>query len=164
MVETEYTGRDKTGRVVRQFGEERVWVKLDNELSKMPVKKFPTDSGADICSVESITIPVGERRVIHTGLHLDIPYGFEIQVRSRSGLAAKNGVFVLNGVGTIDKSYTGEIMVPLQNLGDKDFIIDVGDRIAQIVLAPIYGCVYEQVNEIEDTDRNSGDFGSTGTK
>jgi len=132
--------------------------------AKMPNKKFPTDAGADICANHTETIPVGERRTIHTGLYFKIPKKYEVQVRSRSGLAAKHGVFVLNGIGTIDESYTGEIMVVLYNSGTEEFRIDMGDRIAQIVLSPIYTYSIKEVDVIEETDRGSGGFGSTGVK
>lgn len=162
MSETKFTTGGDGAKVVR-LGEETINVRLEDG-AKMPVKKYPTDSGADICSIGPELIPVGERRIIHTGIYLDIPYGYEVQMRSRSGLAAKNGVFVLNGIGTIDQTYTGELMVILQNLGSEDFVISVGDRIAQIVLSPITRCEYKQVDKIEDTDRSDGGFGSTGIK
>ena len=162
MNETKFTTGGDGAKVVR-FGEETINVRLEDG-AKMPVKKYPTDSGADICSIENVGIPCGERRLIHTGIYLDIPYGYEVQVRSRSGLAAKNGVFVLNGIGTIDQTYNGEIMVVLQNLGNVPFEVEVGDRIAQLVLSPIARCEYKQVDSINDTDRGDGGFGSTGIK
>jgi dUTP pyrophosphatase len=117
---------------------------------------------------EPITIPIGKRAIVPTGLFFEIPMGFEIQVRPRSGLAAKNGVTVLNTPGTIDADYRGEIKVILINLGDEDFIINNGDRIAQAVVASVIGKDFiklTKTNSInENTERASGGFGSTGIK
>ena len=100
--------------------------------------------------------------MIPTGLYFSIPEGYEVQVRPRSGLAAKNGVTVLNTPGTIDSDYRGEIKVILVNLGDEDFTVNNGDRIAQIVVAPVTIGVFEQVSSLDETERGAGGFGSTG--
>lgn len=114
----------------------------------------------------SMVIPVGKRAIVPTGLYFEIPEGLEIQVRPRSGLAAKNGVTVLNTPGTIDADYRGEIKVILINLGDEDFTINHGDRIAQGVIASVISKPYvkwEKVSDVStDTTRGSGGFGSTG--
>ncbi len=130
----------------------------------IPQYKTSGAAGADICALlsESVTIKKGCRAMIPTGLFFSIPEGYEIQVRPRSGLAAKNGVTVLNTPGTIDSDYRGEIKVILVNLGDEDFTVNNGDRIAQIVVAPVTIGVFEQVSSLDETERGAGGFGSTG--
>ncbi len=132
----------------------------------IPQYKTNGAAGADICALlsESVVIKKGERAMIPTGLFFAIPEGYEIQVRPRSGLAAKNGVTVLNTPGTIDSDYRGEVKVILVNLGTEDFTVNNGDRIAQIVVAPVTIGVFEQVTELDETERGSGGFGSTGSK
>ena len=102
--------------------------------------------------------------MVSTGVFPEIPENFEIQVRSRSGLAAKNGVFVLNSPGTVDSDYRGEIKVILANMSDKPFEIRKGDRIAQLVVSPVQQADFEIVSEISDTERSAGGFGSTGIR
>jgi len=113
-----------------------------------------------------MTIPAGKRGIVNTGLYFELPQNFEIQVRPRSGLAAKNGVTVLNTPGTIDSDYRGEIMVILINLGENDFVINHGDRIAQGVVSAVTAKNFiklQNVSEINtDTERGAGKFGSTG--
>lgn len=128
----------------------------------LPAYAHPSDAGMDIRSVEALTIPVGKRALVHTGLIVNLPLGFEAQVRPRSGLALKHGVTVLNTPGTIDAGYRGEIGVILINLGDTDFEIKVGDRIAQMVIAPVTQSTIVEATEIDETDRGAGGFGSTG--
>jgi dUTP pyrophosphatase len=136
--------------------------------SNIPLPKYETDgsSGMDlIANIEQeIEIKPGKTAIIPTGLAVSIPKKFEIQIRPRSGLAAKNKVSVLNTPGTIDSDYRGEIKVILINLGEKIFKIEKGLRIAQMVLCPIEKAVLEEVDVLEDTKRGSGGFGSTGTK
>lgn len=138
-------------------------IKLTGD-AKVPEYKNYGDSGADLYSVEDVVIPSMERRIVKTGLYFEIPNGFEVQIRSRSGLAAKNGVFVLNSPGTIDSGYRGEIMVILQNLGKDDFVINKLDRIAQMVVAKVEYLPMFLVNEVSDSKRGSGGLGSTGVK
>jgi dUTP pyrophosphatase len=107
-------------------------------------------------------IGVGKRAMVPTGLYFEIPDNFEIQVRPRSGLAAKNGITVLNTPGTVDADYRGEVKVILINLGDEDFVIQHGDRIAQMVFNKVEQAIFEEVNDLSDTDRGQGGFGSTG--
>lgn len=128
----------------------------------LPAYAHPSDAGMDIRSVDALTIPVGKRALVHTGLIVNLPLGFEAQVRPRSGLALKSGVTVLNTPGTIDAGYRGEIGVILINLGDADFEVKVGDRIAQIVIAPVTQPTIVEATEIDETDRGAGGFGSTG--
>lgn len=128
----------------------------------MPSYESDGAAGMDIASAESIVIRAGRRAAIATGFALAIPTGYEIQVRPRSGLAFKNGIIVLNTPGTIDSDYRGEIKVILVNLGDEDFQINKGDRIAQIIAAPVQRAIMHEVERLDDTDRGQGGFGSTG--
>ena len=120
-------------------------------------------AGCDLVSSVDQTIEARSWGIVPTGLYIEVPPGFEAQIRSRSGLAAKHGVFVLNGIGTIDSDYRGEIKVILANMGDHSFNIKKGDRIAQMVFAQFSQAVFEKVDELSSTDRGSGGFGSTGT-
>jgi dUTP pyrophosphatase len=132
----------------------------------LPKYKTCGSAGADICAFikEPIVLKKGERFAVPTGLSFEIPDGFEIQIRPRSGLALNHGVTCLNAPGTIDSDYRGEIKVVLINLGDKDFEINNGDRIAQMVVAPVVQCKFEIANELSSTVRGEGGFGSTGRK
>lgn len=133
---------------------------------KMPKQAHPGDACFDIayCGDEDILIPRGHRRMIPCGFALDIPQGYEVQVRSRSGLAAKQGIAVLNSPGTIDSGYKGEIKVVLYNSDISDFIIEPGDRIAQLAVKEVPIVDLELTQNLEDSDRGSGGFGSTGVK
>lgn len=120
-------------------------------------------AGMDICAAESVKLWHGQTFVMPTGLAVEVPEGYEIQVRSRSGLAAKHGVFVTNGIGTIDCDYRGEIFVILSHLGKNAYQIERGDRIAQLVLAPVCRPTsIVEVTELSSTVRGSGGLGSTG--
>ena len=119
-------------------------------------------AGMDICAAESVTLRIGKRIAVATGFAFAIPDGYEVQVRPRSGLALKNGVTCLNTPGTIDSDYRGEVKVILANLGEDDFLISKGDRIAQIVVAPVQHARMVEVDEMEETLRGAGGFGSTG--
>lgn len=132
----------------------------------IPEYKTAGAAGADIYShlSEPITIQAGKSAMIPTGLFFEIPEGYEVQVRPRSGLAAKNGVTVLNSPGTIDSDYRGEIKVILVNLGDADFIVNDKERIAQIVIAPITQGSFTIAESLSKTERGTGGFGSTGVK
>lgn len=123
-------------------------------------------AGADVRALlnEPVVIPVGKRAMIPTGLFFAIPEGFEIQVRPRSGLAAKNGVTVLNTPGTIDSDYRGEVKIILINLGDADFTVNNGDRIAQLIVAPVTQGIFVKTDKLDETERGAGGFGSTGVK
>ena len=121
-------------------------------------------AGADIEALmaEELLLKPGERAVVPTGLYLEIPEGYEGQVRPRSGLAARHGITVLNAPGTIDSDYRGELKVILVNLGEADFRIRTGDRIAQIVFSPVVRVSFRRKDAVDDTRRGSGGFGSTG--
>ena len=142
---------------------------LIKRLSKdVPLPKYETDgsSGLDLAAWidKNIRINPGKSEIIPTGLAVAIPKNYEIQIRPRSGLAAKNQISVLNTPGTIDADYRGEIKVILINLSDKSFIVEKGLRIAQMVLCPIVKAKLKEVESLEDTKRGSGGFGSTGVK
>jgi dUTP pyrophosphatase len=109
-----------------------------------------------------LTLAPLERALIPTGLRLEIPHGFEVQVRPRSGLALKHGVTVANAPGTIDSDYRGPLGVILVNLGQSDFHIAHGDRVAQMIVAPVIQACFQEVEKISETDRGAGGFGSTG--
>jgi dUTP pyrophosphatase len=119
-------------------------------------------AGMDICAAESVTLRIGKRLAVATGFAFAIPDGYEVQVRPRSGLALRNGITCLNTPGTIDSDYRGEVKVILANLGEDDFQITKGDRIAQIVVAPVTHASMVEVDEIDETARGAGGFGSTG--
>ena len=119
-------------------------------------------AGMDIVSAEDVTIAPGARHAVATGLSVAIPQGYEIQVRPRSGLAFKHGITVPNTPGTIDSDYRGELKVLLINHGSEDFIIARGDRVAQLVLAPVVQAAWDEVEELDTTERGAGGFGSTG--
>ena len=119
-------------------------------------------AGMDVVSAEAVTLRVGQRHAVATGLAVAIPDGYEIQVRPRSGLALKHGITVPNTPGTIDSDYRGELKVIMINHGADDFAIARGDRIAQLVLAPVTQAEWEVVEQLDDTARGAGGFGSTG--
>jgi dUTP pyrophosphatase len=128
----------------------------------VPTYQTPGAAGADLYSVEDLEIPAGQVRMVGTGLSVETPAGFEIQVRPRSGLAAKHAVTVLNTPGTIDSDYRGEIKVILINHGQNPFPVSKGDRIAQMVIARVHQAGFEEVIELNQTLRGAGGFGSTG--
>lgn len=129
----------------------------------IPTYATEGSAGMDVYSVENVTIEPGKTVLVSTGLAADIPDGFELQVRPRSGLAAKHGITVLNSPGTIDSDYTGEIKVILHNTQDKPYEVHKGDRIAQLVIGIVIHLPIKEVDEItKETERGSGGFGSTG--
>lgn len=119
-------------------------------------------AGMDVLSAEDVVLAPSARQAVATGLAMAIPEGYEIQVRPRSGLALKHGIAVANTPGTIDSDYRGELKVILMNLGAETFEIHRGDRIAQLVLAPVVQAGWVEVEELDETERGSGGFGSTG--
>lgn len=130
----------------------------------LPLPAYATAgaAGMDVVSAEDVVIAPGARHPVATGLALAIPEGFEIQVRPRSGLALKHGITVPNTPGTIDSDYRGELKVLLINHGPEPFAIARSDRVAQLVLAPVVQAAWEEVGELDATDRGAGGFGSTG--
>ena len=142
---------------------------LIKRLSKdVALPKYETEgsSGLDLAANtdKQIRILPGKSEIIPTGLAVAIPKNFEIQIRPRSGLAAKSQISVLNAPGTIDADYRGELKVILINLSDKVFVVEKGLRIAQMVLCPVVKATLKEVTELENTERGSGGFGSTGIK
>ena len=139
-------------------------IKIVNK-SKHPLPKYQTalSAGMDLYAniEESVTLKPLERKLISTGLLIELPQGFEAQIRPRSGLAIKNGITVLNSPGTIDADYRGEIGVILVNLSAEAFTINNGDRIAQMVIAKHETAVWDEVAELSETNRGAGGFGST---
>lgn len=131
----------------------------------LPLPAYATTgaAGMDVVSAEDLVLAPGARHGVATGFALAIPQGFEVQVRPRSGLALKHGITCLNTPGTIDSDYRGEVKIILANLGDGNFSIVRGDRIAQLVPAPVQRAELIEVPELDDTARGSGGFGSTGT-
>ncbi|QDH35976.1 dUTP diphosphatase [Porphyrobacter sp. YT40] len=130
----------------------------------LPLPAYATAgaAGMDVVSAEDVTLAPGARHAVATGLALAIPEGYEIQVRPRSGLALKHGITVPNTPGTIDSDYRGELKVILINLGTEPFVIARGDRVAQLVLAPVVQAAWDEVEELDTTSRGEGGFGSTG--
>ena len=106
----------------------------------------------------------GQRALIPTGIYLEIPEGYEVQIRARSGLAIKRGIGLVNGIGTIDSDYRGEIQIGLHNLSAEPYTVQPGERIAQMIIMPYFAPVIEEVTSLTETDRGAGGFGSTGTK
>jgi dUTP pyrophosphatase len=130
----------------------------------LPLPAYATTgaAGMDVVSAEDVTIAPGGRHAVATGLAVAIPHGFEIQVRPRSGLALKHGITVPNAPGTIDADYRGEVKVILINHGAEPFAIRRGDRVAQLVVAPVVQGTWLEVEELDATARGEGGFGSTG--
>jgi len=128
----------------------------------LPAYATPGAAGMDVVSAEDVTLAPGARHAVATGLALAIPQGYEIQVRPRSGLALNHGITVPNTPGTIDPDYRGELKVILINHGPEPFVIARGDRIAQLVLAPVVQTAWDEVEELDATARGAGGFGSTG--
>jgi dUTP pyrophosphatase len=137
-------------------------VKKLNTNAQIPAYQTAEAAGFDLHSTEDIIIAPGERKLIGTGLAFEIPVGYEIQIRPRSGLAYKHGITVLNTPGTIDSDYRGEIKVLLINHSNENFEIKIGERIAQAVIKEVIQATFEEVNELNETARGAGGFGSTG--
>lgn len=130
----------------------------------LPLPAYATEgaAGMDVVAAEDVTLAPGARHAVATGLAVAIPHGFEIQIRPRSGLALKHGVTVPNTPGTIDSDYRGELKVIMINHGTEPFAIRRGDRVAQLVIAPVTRASWLEVDELDSTARGEGGFGSTG--
>ena len=144
-----------------------VQVKIINKgHHELPAYATPQSAGMDlranICA--SVTLRPMERKLIPTGLYMALPEGYEAQVRPRSGLALKHGITVLNSPGTIDADYRGEVMVLLVNLSDSDFVVNDGERIAQMVIARHENAQFIEVSELDETERGAGGYGHTGVE
>lgn len=131
----------------------------------LPVYQTAGAAGADLhaCLDEAVVLRPLERKVIPTGLAMSIPEGFEVQIRARSGMSIKHGITMVNGIGTIDADYRGELGILLINVSQEDFVIEPGMRIAQMVLARYEKVEWDQVNELDTTERGTGGYGSSGT-
>ena len=142
----------------------KVLIKKLDPAVKLPAYKTSGASGMDLMAFikEPINVKSKKSCIINTGLSVAFAEDYEIQIRPRSGLAAKNSISVLNTPGTIDSDYRGEIKVIIFNHGDKDFLINNGDRIAQMILMPVLKAEFEEIKELPKTVRGSGGFGSTG--
>lgn len=139
-------------------------VELISEKAKLPCQSNPGDAGFDLFSIEEIFINPGERKLIRTGIKIQLPPNTEAQIRPRSGLTLKNGITVLNTPGTIDEGYRGEFGVILINLGTNEFVVDEGMRIAQMVIKPVIYVEVKKTDNLDESTRGEGGFGSTGTK
>ncbi|WP_166038667.1 dUTP diphosphatase [Sphingosinicella sp. YJ22] len=130
----------------------------------LPLPAYATEhaAGLDVVAAEGVTLAPGARHAVATGFAIAIPHGYEVQVRPRSGLALKHGVTCLNTPGTIDSDYRGEVKVILANLGSEPFEVRRGERIAQLVPAPVLQARFTEMDELETTSRGTGGFGSTG--
>jgi len=144
----------------------KILIKRLSNKALMPEYATEGSSGMDLAALidKNIIINPGEISIISTGLAVSIPKGFEIQIRPRSGLAAKNGISVLNTPGTIDADYRGEIKIILINHSQDKFVVESGHRIAQMVVSPVVKAMLEEVKELPGTNRGAGRFGSTGDK
>jgi dUTP pyrophosphatase len=142
--------------------------RLRRPSDELPLPAYQSDDAAGMDLMADTTTPIqlrpGERALVPTGLAVAIPSGFEAQIRPRSGLALRNGVTLLNSPGTIDADYRGEVQVLLVNLGTMDFVVHRGDRIAQLVVAPVARAQWREVEELDDTTRGEGGFGHTGLR
>ena len=139
-------------------------IKVRSISGNLPSYETEGSAGMDIRAYieEPVTLEPGKRALIPTGLFMEIPAGFEVQIRARSGLAVKYGIGLTNGIGTIDSDYRGEIKVSLINWGEDDFVINDGDRIAQMVVCRYEKADLELADELSDTARGAGGFGHTG--
>jgi dUTP pyrophosphatase len=137
---------------------------INNSKNVLPAYETMHAAGMDLRAdvEEPVSLKPMERRLIPTGLHIELPEGFEAQIRPRSGLAFKHGIGIVNSPGTIDADYRGEIKVLLINFSDQPFEINTGDRIAQMIVAPHEKVIWEQVEELNETSRGAGGYGHTG--
>lgn len=139
-----------------------VKIKKISDKAHLPKKAHSSDAGFDIFSIEDKTVKPLETVLVKTGIKLELPENTEAQIRPRSGLALKHGITLTNSPGTIDADYRGELGVIMTNLSNKDFNVEVGMKIAQMVIQPVYPAKMTEVDELGDTARGSGGFGSTG--
>nr|WP_315103532.1 dUTP diphosphatase [uncultured Fretibacterium sp.] len=142
----------------------RVLIARSGRAKDFPLPEYatPASAGVDLRASDGCVIPPGGRALVPTGLRIALPEGYEAQVRPRSGLALKHGVTLPNSPGTIDADYRGEIGVILMNLGQEPFIVEPGDRIAQMVVAPVARVAWSEAEALDATERGEGGFGSTG--
>ena len=141
-----------------------VSITRDERARAFPLPDYatPASAGVDLRAVEKRVLHPGEIALVPTGIRVAIPAGYEAQVRPRSGLALKHGITLPNSPGTIDADYRGEVQVIMQNLGNAPFVIEPGDRIAQMIVAPVCRVDWAESDVLEETERGAGGFGSTG--
>jgi dUTP pyrophosphatase len=146
--------------------EQNIQIKIISESGILPAYETIGSAGLDVRAYlkEPILLKPGERVLISTGIRVELPMGFEAQIRARSGLSIKHGLAMVNGVGTIDSDYRGEIMLPVINLGDENVLIENGDRLAQMVIARYERITWERTTQLNQTERSEGGFGHTGLK
>lgn len=140
-------------------------IKIVSKSGRTPIYGTSQSAGFDLPAYlpeGSIVLEKGKRMLVPTGIFIELPCGYEAQVRARSGLAIKNGIGLVNGIGTVDADYRGELKIPMINWGDEDFTINDGDRIAQVVIAKHERAEFELCEELGETERGSGGFGHTG--
>ena len=139
--------------------------KLHND-AVIPAYQTEGAAGMDLCAYldEPVVLAPMQRKLIPTGLKMELPHGYEAQVRPRSGMSIKHGISLINCVGTIDEDYRGEVCVPVVNLSEESYTINNGDRIAQMIISPVTRAVISVCDELSDTARGAGGFGSTGIK
>ncbi len=139
-------------------------MRIVSKSGRVPGYATEGAAGFDISAFleEPFVLKAGERALIPTGLYFEVPEGYEAQVRARSGLAIKHGIGLVNGIGTVDADYRGEIKVPMINWSDEDFVINDGDRIAQVIITSYCKAELELADEISETERGEGGFGHTG--
>jgi dUTP pyrophosphatase len=141
----------------------KIPIKILNPAATVPAHAYDDgDAGVDLTSVAEITLAPGERTLVPTGIAVAIPHGYGGFVQPRSGLAARHGITLTNSPGLIDSNYRGEINIILQNTGNEDFSISLGDRIAQLVIMPVEHAEFEAVDDLPESDRGEGGFGSSG--
>ena len=145
---------------------EKLVIKIVSKSGELPTYATEGSAGADLRAYldEPIKLMPGERRLVPTGLFVEIPPGFEAQIRARSGLAIKHGIGLVNGIGTVDSDYRGEWNIPMINWGQEPYTINNGDRIAQAVFARCERAEFQLASEIDETERGEGGFGHTGYK
>ncbi len=141
-------------------------IKIISKSGQLPTYETEGSAGADLRAYidEPVTLQPGERRLVPTGLFIELPVGVEAQIRARSGMAIKHGIGLANGVGTVDSDYRGEWNVPLINFSNEPYTVNNGDRIAQVVFATYMKADFKVVSEIDETERGAGGFGHTGVK
>ncbi len=140
----------------------KIRIRKIRDNAVIPHYEHDGDAGMDLYAVEDSTLRPGERKLIPTGFQVEIPVGYEMQIRPKSGLALKHGVTVLNTPGTVDSCYRGEVGVIVLNASDRDYEVKAGEKVAQAVIAKVEKAVIEEVEDLTETQRGSGGFGSTG--
>lgn len=142
----------------------KIRIKKIRDNAVTPHYEHDGDAGMDLYAVEDVSLRPGQRELIPTGLQVEVPKGYEMQVRPKSGLALKHGITILNTPGTVDSCYRGEVGIIMFNTSDRDYEVKAGEKVAQAVIAKVEKAVVEEVGELTETQRGPGGFGSTGKK